>query len=103
LIDINQIKEVREKPASSKTVYYKFEMPVDPTPTDYYGYTAYATEYNGFLICRTNDEYLLWEIKTMDLKAPPVPLRTLATTQQRAKDYIDQFLAREEAAQKEKE
>lgn len=94
-----EIIEIKNKPVTNKTVYYKYVVPIDTTPPDWFGHQIFAEEYRDFIVCRTDYEYLLWSIKTKDHEEPPIRLRGHFTTQEKAKATIDQFYDEEEASQ----
>jgi hypothetical protein len=70
--------------------YYRLVKPADPRPP--INFQQYAVEYRNFVIERAHSEYMLWQIKTLELDLPPPSLRGSYTTAQKCKDHIDRFL-----------
>jgi hypothetical protein len=74
------------------TQYYKFRQTVPDIPNNA---ELYAVEHRGFLVCRENSEFILWEVRNLDNSKPVIPLRGSFTTKTKATDQIDSFLAAE--------
>lgn len=88
--------------SNSLAKYYLFREPTklsSPPPNS----ELAAYEYRGWLIARSNHDYILWSIKTLDGGLPPVALRSDFTTKDKAQKFVDDYLDLEFAKQMEAE
>jgi hypothetical protein len=81
--------------------YWVYEEPVLPGPPK--DYRKFADEYRSFLIVRTDSDFILYAINTLEHGLPPRYLQGLYTTKERAKASIDMFLETERIKQQEKD
>lgn len=79
--------------------YYKFREKAPSHPPSNADLVAY--EFEGFLVVRVSDDYILWGIKNLDGSQPPAYLRDMQFNKRSlAEKRISDFLEREKNNQK---
>jgi hypothetical protein len=80
------------------TEYYAFRKPAVPHKPGNADLMAY--EFMGFLLVRTNPDFILWEVKNLNGSPPPLPLRNLQFNKKSlAEKRISDFLTEEKIKQ----